>query len=85
MMNLCVRKMSYSETFISRFGDELLKREVFADLLEAKVLVEDYREYYNHNRPHSALDYQTPAEFVAATDLGSKEETEELGSVLTLS
>jgi Integrase core domain len=73
---------AYSETFISRFGDELLKREVFADLLEAKVLVEDYREYYNHNRPHSALDYQTPAEFVAATDLGSKEETEELGSVL---
>jgi putative transposase len=73
------------ETFISRFGDELLKREVFADLLEAKVLVEDYREYYNHNRPHSALDYQIPAEFVAATDLGSKEETEELGSVLTLS
>ncbi|HEY6712474.1 MAG TPA: integrase core domain-containing protein [Rubrobacter sp.] len=73
------------ETFISRFGDELLKREVFADLLEAKVLVEDYREYYNHNRPHSALDYQSPAEFVAATDLGSKEETEELGSVLTLS
>jgi putative transposase len=76
---------AYSETFISRFGDELLKREVFADLLEAKVLVEDYREYYNHNRPHSALDYQTPAEFLAATDLGSKEETEELGSVLTLS
>ncbi len=34
---------AYSETFISRFGDELLKREVFADLLEAKVLVEDYR------------------------------------------
>ena len=76
---------AYSETFISRFSDELLNREVFADLLEAKVLVEDYREYYNYNRPHSALDYQTPAEFVAATDLGSKEETEELGSVLTLS
>ena len=28
----------YSETFISRFGDELLKREVFANLPEAKVL-----------------------------------------------
>src|SRR5215210_2303144 len=42
---------AYSETFISRFGDELLKREVFADLLEAKVLVEDYRGHYNHHRP----------------------------------
>jgi putative transposase len=51
---------AYSETFISRFSDELLKREVFADLLEAKVLVDDYREHYNHNRPHSTLGYQTP-------------------------
>jgi putative transposase len=76
---------AYSETFISRFSDELLKREVFADLLEARVLVEDYRDHYNHHRPHSALGYQTPAEFVAATDLGSKEEPEELESVLTLS
>src|ERR687893_834178 len=46
---------AYSETFISRFSDELLKREVFADLLEAKVLVEDYRGHYNLRRPHSAL------------------------------
>lgn len=35
------------------FGEELLKREVFADLLEAKVLVEDYRSHHNHRRPHS--------------------------------
>jgi putative transposase len=53
---------AYSETFISRFSDELLKREVFADLLEAKVLVEDYRGHYNHHRPHSALGYRIPAE-----------------------
>ena len=66
---------AYSETFISRFSDELLKREVFADLLEAKVLVEDYRGYYNHHRPHSALGYQTPAEeFAVAVDLDSKVE-----------
>jgi hypothetical protein len=30
---------------------------MFADLLEAKVLVEDYRDHNNHNRPHSALGY----------------------------
>jgi putative transposase len=80
---------AYSETFISRFGDELLKREVFADLLEAKVLVEDYRGHYNQHRPHSALGYQTPAEFAAAVDLDGKVENagkpEELESVLTLS
>jgi hypothetical protein len=57
--------------------------------LEAKVLVEDYRGHYNHHRPHSALGYQTPAQFVAATDLDRKAEdsgkSEELESVLTLS
>jgi putative transposase len=80
---------AYSETFISRFRDELLKREVFADLLEAKVLVEDYRAHYNHHRPHSALGYRTPAEFAMAVGLDSKMEDtgkpEELESVLTLS
>jgi putative transposase len=80
---------AYSETFISRFGDELLKREIFADLLEAKVLVEDYREHYNYHRPHSALVYQTPAEFAVAVDLDRKAQNsgkkEELKSVLTLS
>jgi len=80
---------AYSETFISRFGDELLKREIFADLLEAKVLVEDYREHYNYHRPHSALVYQTPAEFAVAVDLDSKAQNsgkkEELKSVLPLS
>jgi putative transposase len=80
---------AYSETFISRFRDELLKREVFADLLEAKVLVEDYRSHYNHHRPHSALGYRTPAEFAMGVGLDSKVEdggkTEELESVLTLS
>jgi putative transposase len=81
---------AYSETFISRFSDEVLKREVFTNLLEAKVLIEDYRSYYNHHRPHSALGYQTPAEFVAAANLDRKVEDagdklEELESVLTLS
>jgi len=79
---------AYSETFISRFGDELLKREVFADLLEAKVLVEDYRGHYNHRRPHSALGYLTPAEFAAFADLDRKVaagKPEELESVFTLS
>ena len=80
---------AYSETFISRFSDELLKREVFTDLLEAKVLVDAYREHYNHRRPHSALGYLTPSEFAEAADLGGKQvntgKPEELESVLTLS
>ena len=57
---------AYSETFNSRLRDELLDREVFETLKEAKVIVEDHRLNYNHRRPHSSLGYQTPAEFAAA-------------------
>jgi putative transposase len=36
-------------------GDELLAVEAFSSLLEARVLVEDWRIDYNTLRPHSAL------------------------------
>lgn len=57
---------AYSESFNSRFRDELLDREVFTSVTEAQVLVEDYRCEYNTERPHSSLGYQTPAAFVSA-------------------
>ncbi len=43
--------------------DELLAINPFDSLLEAQVLVTDWREEYNTYRPHSALGMQTPAEF----------------------
>lgn len=73
---------------ISRFGDELLKREVFTNLLEAKVLVEEeYRNHYNGERPHSALGYRTPAEFAASCEATVADEdlTKELESITVLS
>ena len=57
---------AYSETFNSRFEDELLDREQFDSEREAAVLIEEYRQHYNERRPHSALGYQTPSEFSAA-------------------
>ncbi len=53
----------YCESFNSRLRDELLDRELFTSLIEAKVIVEEYRQHYNRRRPHSALGYRTPAEF----------------------
>jgi transposase InsO family protein len=84
---------AYTESFNGRFGDELLKREEFASLLEAKVLVEEYRENYNHRRPHGALGYRTPSEFAASCvrsvpvnqHVVSEEHEEELESLLILS
>ncbi len=57
---------AYSESFNGRLEDELLNREAFATLKEAKVLVEDHRQAYNHRRPHSSLGYATPAAFAAS-------------------
>lgn len=42
-------------------GDELLNREIFYTLEEARVLIEDWRKDYNPVRPHSALGYRPPA------------------------
>jgi putative transposase len=52
-----------AESFHARLRDELLEREEFSGLTEARVLGRAWREEYNHKRPHSALGYRTPAEF----------------------
>ncbi len=41
--------------------DELLNREIFTTLEEAKVLIEQWRKEYNQVRPHSSLGYRPPA------------------------
>jgi putative transposase len=51
----------YVESFIGKLRDELLNGEIFYTLLEAKVLIERWREHYNRQRPHSALGYRPPA------------------------
>ena len=57
---------AYLESFNGKLEDELLGRELFTSLTEAKVLIEQYRLQYNHERPHSALGYRTPAEYAAS-------------------
>ena len=51
----------YIESFNGKLQDELLKREIFMTLKEARVLAERWRWEYNHIRPHSSLGYQPPA------------------------
>ena len=55
----------YIESFNSRFRQELLDRELFLGLEDARWCIDRWRLDYNHSRPHSSLDYQTPAEFAA--------------------
>jgi transposase InsO family protein len=51
----------YVESFNGKLRDELLNREIFTTLLEAKVLIENWRKEYNQVRPHSSLGYRPPA------------------------
>jgi transposase InsO family protein len=51
----------YIESFNGKLRDELLNREIFTTLEEAKALIEQWRQEYNHHRPHSSLGYRPPA------------------------
>ncbi len=51
----------YIESFNGKLRDELLAREWFDTLLEAKVLIERWRRHFNTVRPHSSLGYVPPA------------------------
>lgn len=51
------------ESFNGKFRDECLSVEWFRSREEARVVIEQWRRHYNHVRPHSSLEYQTPVEF----------------------
>jgi len=51
----------YNESFNGKLRDELLNREIFYNLKEARVLIENWRKQYNTVRPHSSLGYRPPA------------------------
>jgi transposase InsO family protein len=69
------------ESFHGKLRGGCLNREVFGNLLEAKVLVEGWRRQYNDQRPHSALGYKTPRAF--ARQFNSKLRVATLPSALS--
>ena len=56
----------YVESFNGKLRDECLNREWFRDIHEARILIEQWRHFYNHRRPHSALKYRTPNQALTA-------------------
>ena len=54
---------AWIESFNGRLRDELLNSWRFDSLLEARVIIEDWRCDYNANRPHTAHGELTPTEF----------------------
>jgi len=54
---------AYGESFNGKLRDECLNMEVFYNLKEAKIILKQWRQEYNHDRPHSSLGYLTPGEY----------------------
>ena len=70
MNTLYIQKASpwengYVESFNGKLRDELLDRELFLSVPEARYVLDQWRTEYNHRRPHSGLNWQTPAAYAA--------------------
>jgi putative transposase len=51
----------YCESFNGKLRDECLNLEIFYSMKEARVVIDNWRRHYNTKRPHSALNYRSPA------------------------
>jgi len=58
----------YVESFNGKLRDELLNRELFLGLDEARYVLDEWRLEYNHRRPHSGIGWRTPAAYAAICD-----------------
>ena len=54
---------AYIESFNGKFRDECLNEHWFMSMRHARQLIEEWRQDYNAQRPHSAIGYQTPDQF----------------------
>lgn len=53
----------FVESFNGRLRDECLNEHLFISYRHAREIIDDWRNDYNLNRPHTSLDRLTPYEF----------------------
>jgi putative transposase len=53
----------FAESFHARLRDEFLNTEMFLSVADAQVRLRLWQRYWNEERLHSSLGYQTPIEF----------------------
>jgi len=68
---------AYIESFIGKLRKECVDRYLFYTLKETRSIVEDWRQEYNHYRPHSSLEYLPPSAFAAQQSQNSLPDREE--------
>ncbi len=61
---------AYVESFNSKLREECLRVSWFQNLFEARRIIANWQWDYNERRPHSSLNYMTPAEFAAEASRG---------------
>lgn len=54
---------AYIESFNGKFRLEFLQQHTFKSIQQVRSRLENWLIYYNKERPHSALDYETPKAF----------------------
>ena len=57
---------AFIESLNARVRLECLNQHWFLSLEDARVKIDRWREMYNHERPHSQLQYKTPVKFAQA-------------------
>ncbi len=60
---------AFIEAFNSRFRQECLNEHWFLTMDDAYIKIEAWRTTYNSERPHSALGYRTPEEFIKVLEM----------------
>ncbi len=54
---------AFVESFNGRFRDGCLNQQWFKTLGDARSIIGNWRKHYNEVRPHSALNYRSPAHY----------------------
>lgn len=55
---------AFVESLNGKFRNECLNQHWFRSIDEARDEINHWRHHYNHERPHSALNYMSPVAFV---------------------
>ena len=60
------------ESFGSCVREEVLWVEAFDSVIEAQTVINDWKDIYGHQRPHSSHGWRTPAAFAATVTEGAQ-------------
>jgi len=63
---------AFIESLNGKFRNECLNQHWFKSLDDAEAKIDAWRYHYNHERPHSSLDYRTPVAFANRVKYNSK-------------